>query len=186
MNTTAKYWLVANSNFILIGLWLLVFLMVGIIEELFPSANVAIPAAAGLFLSAPAFSFKDKSVIFNLVIAALLYIALGSMILKAGYVYPVITMVLSLATGFILSAPIAKFTNVNFDEIVSRRMRWRSSNVDLFEMRWRFTLNRHIVFAFGIAAIVWLLLTAPYLIANPDCLENSMLTEEVQNDNTYK
>lgn len=185
MNTTTKYWLVANSNCILIGFWLIVFLMAVVIMKLFPGINVAVPPfVVSLVFSAPAFSFKDKGIIFNVVIGAWFYIALIYMTLKAGYVYPVIAMALSLAAGFILSVPIAKFTNDNFDEIVSRRMRWRSSNVDLFDKQWKFTLNRYIVFAFGIAAIVLFLLTAHYSIANPDWLDNSLQTVEAQNGNT--
>lgn len=184
MNKTAKYWLVANSNCLLIGFWLLILLMLILIVILFPGINIAVSGfVVSLVFSAPAFSFKDKGIVFNVVIGAWLYIALIYMALTAGYVYPVIAMLLSLAVGFILSIPIAKFTKDNFDEIVSRRMRWRSSNVDLFDMQWKFTLNRYIVFAFGIAAIVLFLLTAHYSIANPDWLENSMQTVEAQNAN---
>ena len=36
---------------------------------------------------------------------------------------------------------IAKFAEANFDQVVSRRTKWKSSNVELHEMKYRFVLE---------------------------------------------
>ncbi len=36
---------------------------------------------------------------------------------------------------------IAKFASANFDQVVSRRTKWKSSNVELHEMKYRFVLE---------------------------------------------
>lgn len=36
---------------------------------------------------------------------------------------------------------IAKFAETNFDQVVSRRTKWKSSNVELHEMKYRFVLE---------------------------------------------
>jgi hypothetical protein len=56
---------------------------------------------------------------------------------------------------------IAKFAEANFDEVVSRRIKWRTSNVELHEMKYRFMWETFGWALFSmyapIFAIVWLI-----------------------------
>jgi hypothetical protein len=47
-----------------------------------------------------------------------------------------------LAISSVIGAFIARYAYTHFDEVVSRRMLWRNSNVDLFDIRWRYALDR--------------------------------------------
>jgi len=47
-----------------------------------------------------------------------------------------------LPAATVIGVWIARYTFRNFDEVVSRRMLYRNSNVSLFELRWKYTLNR--------------------------------------------
>lgn len=49
---------------------------------------------------------------------------------------------------------VAKYTYQNFDEVVSRRMLWRNSNVSLFEEQAKYTYDRFIVCWFSLLILL--------------------------------
>ena len=68
-----------------------------------------------------------------------------------------IWIVFGIATVF--SAVTAFYTFYNMDEVVSRRLIWRSSNVALFEYAWVYTLDRFCSITVTIVTCVtWLIL----------------------------
>jgi hypothetical protein len=42
----------------------------------------------------------------------------------------------------IIGVFIARYVYLHFDEVVSRRMLWRNSNVELFDIEWKYVLDR--------------------------------------------
>ncbi len=62
------------------------------------------------------------------------------------YYKPALTAaIVATVAGGLLAIAGMRFTYSNFDEIVSRRMRYRNSNVDLFDIQWKYAFNRFVV-----------------------------------------
>lgn len=62
------------------------------------------------------------------------------------YYYSLLTAALiATVVGGLTAIVCARFAYVNFEEVVSRRMRYRNSNVDLFDVRWKYTFNRFVL-----------------------------------------
>lgn len=68
-----------------------------------------------------------------------------------------IFIVIVFITSFTISILVSSYTYKNFNEVVSRRMLWRNSNVTLFNERLKYSINRMgasficvLIFAFNI------------------------------------
>ena len=59
---------------------------------------------------------------------------------------------------------VGAFTHENFFELVSRRMQWRNSNVDMFEVKWKYVFNR---FASS-AALFYMFLLEVVMLFSPN------------------
>jgi hypothetical protein len=68
----------------------------------------------------------------------------------------------SLIAGTIFGINLAIFTNRNIDEIVSRRMLYRNSKVQLFEIKWVYTLDRFSGIATSIAVNLGVIIALIY------------------------
>ncbi len=173
IGNTAKYWILANTNYLLIAIYMILSGAAFIADGFHPGCMdlslflTICPALAG-------FSFRDKSVLVNILIA----LFGGVYVMSFGDDALTLILLVSFVSGAVLSIPIARFANRNFDEIVSRRMRWRSSNVVLFEERWKYVINRYVVCTFGICSIMFYLLSVPYSMSHPDLIHQ--LTDTVE------
>jgi hypothetical protein len=68
-------------------------------------------------------------------------------------IFPTWAAILSLGAFIVVSAAsffIARYAKYNFDEVVSRRMLYRNSSVSLFEIEWRYTIDRFCIATFCI------------------------------------
>jgi hypothetical protein len=64
----------------------------------------------------------------------------------------------------VVSFFIARYAKYNFDEVVSRRMLYRNSSVSMFEMEWKYTIDRFCIATFclldatvSIVVLIWFL-----------------------------
>ena len=160
---TAKYWVLANTNYLLIGIFIILS-AVTIIVEIYQPDRMVLALLLSAFIAVAGFSFKDQSFLFNIPIAFLAGIA----VISLEYTALDFILAVSLVSGAVISIPIARFANRNFSEIVSRRMRWRSSNVVLFEEKWKYVINRYLVCTFGICSIIFYVLSTPFSMSHPD------------------
>lgn len=157
--------MLANTNYLLIGIYLMLLGVTSIFDRFHPDCmDVSLLLSA--FLAIAGFSFKDKSVLVNIPIALFGCIS----VIGLGYQTLNTILLLSFVFGAVISIPIARFANKNFDEVVSRKMRWRSSNVVLFEERWKYVINRYIVCTFGICSIMFYILSVPFSMSHPDLI----------------
>ena len=168
LGTTEKYWAIANFNIVLIGVFAILFGIVLLITSITKDEKIAIAVCLPGFVAVGSISFKDKSFIFNALLEIFIAYCLITAFSQGGYIYPIVAMLVSYACGLIVAVPLAKCTEANFSEIVSRRMRWRNSNVDLFDMKMKYVINRYCVFAFCISSIVFFCLLLPYCLLYPD------------------
>lgn len=61
------------------------------------------------------------------------------------YYYPLLTAALvATVVGGLTAIVCARYAYINFEDVVSRRIRYRNSNVDLFDIRWKYTFNRFV------------------------------------------
>jgi hypothetical protein len=155
MNDTTKCWVIANFEIVLfwcvgiIGTVLAIIIRL-IIGSLVANA-VAICMATGALLALAVIPTKEKlpgivKYIFLIMIGVLLtlseFIDMGEenpfLVLSS---YWIVYWVVFIA-GSLLGRAIAIYTYHNFQEVVSRRMLYRNSNVDLFEIRWKYVIDR--------------------------------------------
>ena len=132
-----------------------------IVDSSYPDGMILSVILSG-FLAIAGISFKDQSFLVNVPIGLLACIV----IIALEYVVLDLILAVSLVSGSVISIPIARFANRNFSEIVSRRMRWRSSNVVLFEEKWKYVINRYLVCTFGICSIMFYVLSAPFSMSH--------------------
>lgn len=99
-------------------------------------------------------SFGVTLVFFILIIGSLIYTALNLSVIKPeAQTYSIaVKLLISSVPAFILAIPVGIFTARNMDEVVSRRMLYVNSNVDMFEMTLKYTLNR---FMAAFIYLVW-------------------------------
>ena len=108
-------------------------------------------------------SFGVTLVFFILIIGGLIYTALNLSVIKPeAQIYSIaVKLLISSVPAFILAIPVGVFTAKNMDEVVSLRMLYVNSNVDMFEMTLKYTLNRFMTaFIYLVWAGFW---TAVYL-----------------------
>ncbi len=173
IGNTAKYWILANTNYLLMGIYLILLEVTFIVDRFRPD-GMDLSLMLSAFLAFAGFSFKDKSVLVNIPIALFGCVC----VISLGYQALNMALLLSFVSGAVLSIPIAQFANKNFDEIVSRKMRWRSSNVVLFEERWKYIINRYIVCTFGICSIIFYILSVPFSMSHPELIHQ--LSDKVE------
>lgn len=108
-------------------------------------------------------SFGVTLVFFIFIIGGLIYTALNLSVIKPeAQIYSIaVKLLISSVPAFILAIPVGVFTAKNMDEVVSLRMLYVNSNVDMFEMTLKYTLNRFMTaFIYLVWAGFW---TAVYL-----------------------
>lgn len=90
-----------------------------------------------------------------------------------GASYPKTALVISFIVAGILSIFIAAFVSRNFEDVVSRRMLWRNSNVDMFSMKISYVINRYFNATIRIASLLFILLFLPWGLCNPHQIEKA-------------
>lgn len=85
-----------------------------------------------LFAHKPSFSGSLFTVIFYIILAAIIYL------LKFWGFWPIVFVIISTIVGIFIGIQ----TNNSFDEVVSRRMRFRNSNAEIFDVQWKYVLDR--------------------------------------------
>jgi hypothetical protein len=157
-NNTFKYWMVANFEMlsaIAAGLLSVLLIPCFFNEEQHPDDSIGGRILVAFFLFALS-CVQGKSRFFSLIkyIIILLFWIGSTFMTDEESKMPAIVIVLgwiSLVAGTIVGIKLAIFTNRNIDEIVSRRMLYRNSKVDLFEITWVYTLDRFAGVASAIA-----------------------------------
>ena len=162
MSSTLKYWLVINFEAFLLWFTLLLFTVFCVffaisidlkIEEV--SDFSALSALWFIYLFIAAFAPKYKKLYYGRVLIVIVIFSL-MMIFGVSMAKDDTSDALemenlnSLFTWFCIVFPVAiaigawfaHYTYKNFEEVVSRQMRYRSSNVKLFESRWKYTFNK--------------------------------------------
>ena len=88
------------------------------------------------------------------IIGGLIYTAANLSVIKPeAQIYSIaVKLLISSLPAFILAIPVGIFTAKNMDEVVSLRMLYVNSNVDMFEMTLKYTLNR---FMTAFIYLVW-------------------------------
>jgi hypothetical protein len=169
MSTTFKSWLIANfetaTGIILAVIITPVFLIfIANTETPAESTNVffwifflAVIIPFSLGSSPPSLT---KNIFAYLVILAIFCIFpfFGDDSETGKLLFPVWGAILSIATFTGVSVAaffIARYANSNFDEVVSRRMLYRNSNVNLFSIEWRYTLDRFCISAFCLIDVIF-------------------------------
>ena len=126
-------WVIANAEVastVIIAVWLLVACLCGgITGEMFSSMVIV---SLFLFGVLRFFGVTWLGVIISIV--AYVYIFELSTAVFWGMLVP----------ATVISTAAAAFTAINFDEVVSRRMRYVNSNVSMFENTLKYTINRFI------------------------------------------
>ncbi|MDR1584085.1 MAG: hypothetical protein LBS55_12685 [Prevotellaceae bacterium] len=156
--TTFKYWMVANFEIIstiVAGLISLLLALCFYNEKQHPDMSKGKFIVSIIFVllmscaQAKGRFFSIGKYILILIVILLYFIAVV-FISKAEEVSTAIGMpaaavvfaFIFLVAGTIVGIKLAIFTNRNIDEIVSRRMLYRNSSVQLFEIKWVYTLDR--------------------------------------------
>lgn len=172
---TFKYWLVANFE-IFLGLFtiivgaILMFTFISFPEDgdIVKLKIISYFSISALFLILLTFPTKNDKKGLALIILLLLPLIVIS-IIKGIEDYPFSIEKTNIllrwcwiffSVGIIISGPLAYYTYVNIDEVVSRRMLYRNSNVDLFEFTWKYVLDRF----FSITASIFICCFTFYLI----------------------
>lgn len=151
MGDTFKFWLVANFGIILTVISMsvsavLAFAIGG--SEFWGDVSSLVVAfvLVALFLAFPGKGISDSLGFYTVVIFLLGVLLSGaavnefndfSVILKSGFF---IYCCVCLVGSWVVSGILMPFVNANIDEIVSRCMRYRNSNVDLFEFKWKYMI----------------------------------------------
>jgi hypothetical protein len=159
--TTFKYWMVANFEIIsavVTGLITILLVLCFYNEEQHPNESTGMMIGEVIFMfflscvqgKARFFSLIKYIIIVLLGIAALFVpnegdatVAIPTTVCVYGWIF--------LVAGTIIGINLAIFTNRNIDEIVSRRMLYRNSAVQLFEIKWLYTLDRFAGIASSVA-----------------------------------
>lgn len=150
MSDTFKFWLVANLGIILTVISMSVSAILAYViggSEFFGdlSALVVTFVLIALFVAFPGKTIGDSLGLYCIVV--LLSIVLSgasingfddfSLIFKSTFfTYCCVCLVLSWGVSGILM----RFVSANIEEIVSRSMRYRNSNVDLFVFKWKYLI----------------------------------------------
>lgn len=152
MSDTFKFWLVANFGIILTIILMsvsavLAFTIGG--TEFYGddvSGLVVVFVLAAFFMAFPGKTVGDSLTFYILVIFFLTVFLSGtsvnefddfSVIVKSGFF---IYCCVCLVGSWVVSGILMPFVSANIDEIVSRCMRYRNSNVDLFEFKWKYMI----------------------------------------------
>lgn len=146
MNSTTKCWFIANFEVFLYLITVFISTIVYMISfEMATALKISFYFALGLgFFNIPVKSgiFQYGKFILMLGLAILFTIGItetdNSLIGR--------TLIWSFwivfAIASFISGVLAYYTYHNMDEVVSRRMLWRNSNVSLYEYTWKYTLDR--------------------------------------------
>jgi len=158
MTATAKSWLIANIGMIFTCIILVVCFICG--RKCGYNEDQFIELIAYIVVGVLALEGLSKYSIGSIALLVLAVLAAGAMpeIDKSLFV----PYLIALLCGCLVAAPILRFTRNHFDEVVSRRMRWKSSNVDMFDAKWKYTMNRFTVTLYYAMACAFL----PYYILN--------------------
>ncbi|MCL2598049.1 MAG: hypothetical protein FWD66_10475 [Paludibacter sp.] len=169
MNSTFKCWLIANFEIT----FCIITLIVGSISFFIfaDKGNVGVVRLylfTGFFLFAlnvptknGTFQYGKYIVMLGFIILVTIFGTKTTDISNHTLGYRVIMLVIwisfVIANG--ISAWMAHYTYNNMDEVLSLRMFWRNSNVSLFEITWKYTLDRFCNISFSIeTCILWLAL----------------------------
>lgn len=151
MSDTFKFWLVANFGLILTVISMsvsavLAFVIGGTEVRVNVYGLVVAFVLIALLLAFPGKKISDSLGFYTVVIFFLTVFLSGtsvnefddfSVILKSGFfIYCCVCLVAS----WVISGILMPFVSANIDEIVSRCMRYRNSNVDLFEFKWKYMI----------------------------------------------
>ena len=157
MGDTFKFWLTANFGIILTIIVFPISALVLYTGDAIEQSGgnyweyLAAVAAFALFVAFPGKKVVDSFSIYLL----LLFFGLAGLfaltciehdvpdnitidiVLKSGYfIFGCVCLVVS----WVVSGLLMPFVSANIDEIVSRSMRFRNSNVDLFEFKWKYLI----------------------------------------------
>lgn len=168
MKNTFKFWLLANLGVIVAFITvIIVTVMVSIVE--FPPErdkfdDVAIILAFTLFLAA-FFCFPLKKMVeisgryFAFIGAGILIFVFKEDIVEDGLYLSKLPMLYSIVLGCatVISALISYFIYVNFDEVVSRRMLYRSSAVEMFDSQIKYTIGQFMNVSSAIFGLVFII-----------------------------
>lgn len=151
MSDTFKFWLAANFGIILTVISMsvsaaLAFAIGG--TEFWGDASslVLVFVLTALFVAFPGKKISDSLGFYTIVICFLSVFLSGasandfddfSVIFKSGFF---IYCCVCLVGSWVISGILMPFVSANIDEIVSRCMRYRNSNVDLFEFKWKYMI----------------------------------------------
>jgi hypothetical protein len=150
--TTFKYWIVANFEIVsavVAGFISILLVLCFYNEEQHPDESTGIMIGE-IILVFSLTCLQSKSRFFSLIkyIIILLFCIVAAFVPDEGEAtttIPTTVIVygwIFLVAGTIIGINLAIFTNRNIDEIVSRRMLYRNSAVQLFEIKWLYTLDR--------------------------------------------
>jgi hypothetical protein len=162
MESTSKCWLIANFEIVAYVLTLIVSILLLLLGRLFGLMDfekvgevIGYSALIAALLSLP-----TKRGVFQYGRYVLLLLPGIGMFMGTGEapVWVIILYWTVLVIVSIISGVIAAYAYDNIDEVVSRRMLYRNSNVSLFEFTWRYTLDRFCSIAVSILVCgIWLL-----------------------------
>jgi low affinity Fe/Cu permease len=165
--TTFKYWMVANFEIlaaVVAGFISILLVLCFYNEEQHPNETVGdvVIVFFFLFLLTCAQGKSRYLSLIKYIIALLICIGVTLVSSDGETTTEISTTVIVfwwifLVAGTIIGIKLAIFTNRNIDEIVSRRMLYRNSSVDLFEIKWLYTLDRFAGTASSIAMCLGLM-----------------------------
>jgi hypothetical protein len=158
---TSKCWVIANFEIVAFVLTLIVSAILLALFGLFGLVNSKdVGEVLGVAAVAALLSFPTKKGAWQYGrYVLLLLVGIGMIVNRDGDipVWGTILFWTVFAIASIISGVIAAYAYDNIDEVVSRRMLYRNSNVSLFEFTWRYTLDRFCSIAFSILACISLL-----------------------------
>lgn len=151
MSDTFKFWLVANFGIILTVISMSVSSVLAFAigrTEFWGDASslVVVFVLTAFFVAFPGKKISDSLGFYTVVICFLSVLLSGasvnefddfSIIFKSGFF---IYCCVCLVGSWVVAGILMPFVSANIDEIVSRCMRYRNSNVDLFEFKWKYMI----------------------------------------------
>lgn len=144
MNNTFKAWLIANMGLFFIFTSTIITILSPL--QLEPSIILIFTCLIiGEFIEFPSFFI---TIIYTLLLLFCLFFLILFAINTSFLAFGIILLFIIISS--ILATNILKQTRENFYELISRRIQWKTSNIEMFEIKWKYIFNRFIA-AFSIS-----------------------------------
>lgn len=175
MNSTSKCWLIANLEIITFGIAAAITGLAAIVHraKILPLLNEDAGEIIFFFLFSCTLFHPTRKLCFGIIKyfgLTLAHVLYSVLVLKfSSNAHETVIAVWITWAIFVASSSIGGWTaynsNQNIDEVVSLRMLYKNSSVDLFEITRKYSINRFCVISFSLSAFIyWMIFLRMYII----------------------